>query len=270
MKAPMEPRPPRIVDLVFAPEPAGRLRGLTLGTGMVVALYAGAFAAARWLGRSGGAELAAPAHDAVAQEWPIDVTPPPPTTPAPRAPVVAALPPARAAVRVATRGRPAPARPGPAAPAQAGRLAAAAAAPLDFTGSALIVGAGASYAGGATSGSGTSPVPATGAVASGATGGGGAAVASRARAVSLDQDAWNCPWPAEADARQVDQQTVILRVAVRPDGRAERVELLSDPGFGFGPAARLCALATRFEAARDAAGQAMAALSPPIRVHFFR
>jgi len=43
-----------------------------------------------------------------------------------------------------------------------------------------------------------------------------------ADAVSLDQAAWNCPWPAEADARQVDQETVVLRVAVGADGRADR------------------------------------------------
>jgi hypothetical protein len=41
-------------------------------------------------------------------------------------------------------------------------------------------------------------------------------------------------------------------------------------GFGFGPAARLCALRSRFEPARDVAGQPIAAHSPPIRVHFFR
>jgi protein TonB len=88
--------------------------------------------------------------------------------------------------------------------------------------------------------------------------------------VSLDRAAWSCPWPAEADAQQIDQETVVLRVAVRPDGRVERVEVVSDPGFGFGSAARLCALATPFQAARNVAGEPIGALSPPIRVHFFR
>ena len=68
----------------------------------------------------------------------------------------------------------------------------------------------------------------------------------------------------------MNEQTVLLRAAVRADGRAERVDVLADPGFGFGAAARSCALATRFEPARDPAGQPVAALSPPIRVHFFR
>jgi hypothetical protein len=57
---------------------------------------------------------------------------------------------------------------------------------------------------------------------------------------------------------------------VRIDGRAEHVDVLSDPGFGFGAQAHFCALATHFEPARDPAGQPIAALSPPIRVHFFR
>ena len=52
-----------------------------------------------------------------------------------------------------------------------------------------------------------------------------------------------------ADARQVDQETVVIRVAVGTDGRVDRVDVLQDPGFGFGTAARQCALTTRFGAA---------------------
>jgi protein TonB len=95
-------------------------------------------------------------------------------------------------------------------------------------------------------------------------------VRSRARALTLDQSAWNCPWPAEADAEQVNEQTVVLQARVGADGRAEHVDLLSDPGFGFGAAASLCALRTRFEPAWDGAGQPISSESPPIRVHFFR
>src|SRR6202000_2770084 len=99
----------------------------------------------------------------------------------------------------------------PAAPAQAGKIAAATDAPLDFTGSAFVVGSGTSYAGGTTTARGTSKAPVSGVVAPNGHGDGQAAVRSRARAVSIDQDSWNCPWPAEADARQVDQETVVLR-----------------------------------------------------------
>jgi protein TonB len=59
-------------------------------------------------------------------------------------------------------------------------------------------------------------------------------------------------------------------VTVGADGRADRVDVLSDPGFGFGTAARLCALRTPFAPALNSTGQPVAAASPPIRVHFFR
>ena len=257
----------RIVDLVFAGEPGGRVRRLAIGGACVVALYASAILVVGHFGRSGAsicAEMAARVHDAIAAERAVDVTPPPkPPPPAETPPTPHVAEPAiREHVQTAA------AHHAPAAPAQAGQIAAASTAPLDFTGSAFVVGSGSSYAGGTTTSAGTNRKPATGAVSANGTGDGVAR--SRARPVSLDQAAWNCPWPSEADARQVDQETVVIRVAVGADGRADRVDVLQDPGFGFGSAARQCALATRFGAARNPAGDPIAALSPPIRVHFFR
>lgn len=257
----------RIVDLIFGGEPKGGLRRLGLGALVVLAIYAGVLTAVSRFGRSAGpwsAEIAARVHDAIAVERAVDTTPPPPPPPAsaPSPEPVAAAP----RVARATRAQ----RERPAAPAQAGRLAAVSSEPVDFTGSAFVVGSGPSYAGGTTTSTGTSRAPVHGVVAPGGAGDGSARVPSRARSVSLDQAAWNCPWPAEADAQQVNEQTVVLRVTVRADGRADRVDVLSDPGFGFGTAARLCAQRTRFEPARDPVGQPVAALSPPIRVHFYR
>jgi protein TonB len=259
----------RIVDLVFAGEPAGRRRRLAIGGAAVVALYAGGLLVVTRFESSGpsfGAELAARVHDAIAAERAVDVTPPPPPPPLPSAETPV---PKRTEPVVRLRMKAAPTHPGPAAPAQAGKLAAVSDSPVDFTGTAFVVGSGPSYPGGTTTRGGTSRTPASGAVAPGGTGD-GTAVRSRARAVALDQAAWSCPWPAEADARQVDQETVVLRVAVGADGRADRVDVIEDPGFGFGRAARQCALGTRFDPARDPAGDRIAALSPPIRVHFFR
>jgi|SRR5450432_391850 len=262
-------RPPSIVDLVFAGETRTAGRRLGVAVVAVTALYAGGYAVVSRKGRSLGpwsAEMAARVHDAIALERAVDVTPPPPP-PVPPGPAmtkpVVSVQPARAA------RTPRMARPAPAAPAQAARLAAADPTPADFTGTAFVVGSGATYAGGTTTARGTSRAPATGVVAPSATGN-GASGPSRARAVSLDEAAWSCPWPAEADAQQVNEQTVVLRASVRADGRAERVDVLSDPGFGFAAAARLCAMATRFDPARNLEGQPVAALSPPIRVHFFR
>lgn len=254
-----------IVDLVFGGKTGGGGRRLALGAVTVLACYVGLFVAVSRLGRSAGpwsAEMAARIHEAVAAETAVDMTPPPPPPP----PVTSSEPkaesPRLARVAPASRAR-------PAAPAQAGQLAAASPEPADFTGTAFVVGVGSSYAGGTTTSHGTSRTPARGIVAPGGTGD-GAGAQSQARPVSLDQEAWSCPWPAEADAQQVNEQTVVLRATVRADGRADRVEVLADPGYGFGGAARLCALATRFEPARDPAGHPMTSLSPPIRVHFFR
>ncbi len=263
----MSPTPPRIVDLVFAGEPKGGGRRLVFAAVIVFALYGGVLTAVGRFGRSArpwSAEMAARVHDAIAVERAVDVTPPPPPPPEP-VPTPAS---ATAAPRVARAAHAQHAR--PAAPAQAGKLAALAPAPVDFTGSAFVVGSGSAYAGGTTTSTGTSRTPTQGPVVPGGTGDGSSAVRSRARPVSFDQAAWNCPWPAEADAQQVNEQTVVLRVTVRADGRAERVEVLSDPGFGFGVAARSCALHTAFEPARDSVGEAVMAQSPPIRLHFFR
>ncbi|HVY38376.1 MAG TPA: ferric siderophore ABC transporter substrate-binding protein [Polyangia bacterium] len=276
-QTPASPRPAGrrlpIAELVFAGEPGGRLRRLTLGAVAVLALYTAAVLVVRQLGRSGAsvvAELAAQIHDAIAAQRSVDIKlppppPPPPPAPAPEAPVATAAP------AVAHNHVRAVAHHAPAAPAQAGQIAAATEAPLDFTGSAFVVGSGSTYAGGASTAGGTSRTPATGAVAPGAHGDGQVAAHSRARPVSLDQASWNCPWPAEADARQVDQETVVIRVAVRPDGRVDRADVLDDPGFGFGRAARDCALSSRaFTPALDTSGAPVAGLSPPIRVHFYR
>jgi protein TonB len=262
-------RSPRIVDLVFLAEPAGRWRRLALGGAVVVALYGGALAMVNQLGTSLGpwsAEMAARIHESIAMERAIDVTPPPP----PPAPPPLAAPETQHTLLSRSARTPHSAQTRAAPPAQAGQLAAASREPVDFTGMAFIVGSGTSYAGGATTSSGTNRVAVLGATSPGTTVSGPASVRSRARPVSLDQSAWNCPWPAEADAEQVNEQTVVLQASVRADGRADGVEVFSDPGFGFGAAARLCALRTRFEPARDSAGQPIPAQSPPIRVHFFR
>ena len=264
-------RSPRIVDLIFLAEPAGRWRRLAVGVAVVLAIYGGSFAVVSRLGGSLGpwsAEMAARIHEAIAMERAVEVTPPPPPPSPPPAP--AATPEVPQSPVTRTVRAPHAQQAHATAPAQAGQLAAVSAEPADFTGSAFIVGSGTSYAGGATTSTGTSRKAALGSVAPEAPRNAPSVARSRARAVALDQAAWNCPWPAEADAEQINEQTVVLRATVRADGRADRVDVLSDPGFGFGDAARICALRTRFEAARDAAGQPIPSQSPPIRVHFYR
>lgn len=246
---------------------------MALGTLIVLLVYAGGLNTLSRFGASArrrSAALTARAHDTLVIERTVDVRPRPLPPPLPSPPWTS-VPESRAAEapHLARAARTARARPLP-PPAQAGQLAAASPEPVDFTGSAFVVGGGASFSGGVTTGTGGRGTPAHGNVATDGTGDGAAVAPGAARPVSLDQAAWSCPWPAEADAEQVNEQTVVLRVAVRADGRADRVDVLSDPGFGFGAAARLCALRTRFEPARDPVGRAIVNLSPPIRVHFLR
>lgn len=88
--------------------------------------------------------------------------------------------------------------------------------------------------------------------------------------VTLSSKAWRCPWPEDAEYEDFDQQAVSIRVVVAEDGRVEKVEILRDPGFGFGRAARDCARKVRFNPAKDASGRSIRAVSPPINVHFVR
>ncbi len=81
---------------------------------------------------------------------------------------------------------------------------------------------------------------------------------------------WNCPFPAEADAAQVDQASATVVVTVRPDGTPSSVSVTSDPGNGFGRAARTCALGRKYKPGLDRAGQPTTGTTPPIRVKFTR
>jgi protein TonB len=129
---------------------------------------------------------------------------------------------------------------------------------VDFTGTVAATGTALAPASGAGSGAPPSVAAPSGVPTSGA------------RAVALDGESWSCPWPAEAAAAQVDEQTVVIRVVVDQTGRAEAVEILADPGLGFGEAARACALQARFTPARDARGEPLRARSPAIAVRFVR
>lgn len=88
--------------------------------------------------------------------------------------------------------------------------------------------------------------------------------------VRLDLNHWTCRWPEEAQDEPFDEQVVVLRAVVAADGRLERAEIVSDPGYGFGRAVRACVGRARFFPAKDRDGNAIRAESPPIRVRFVR
>jgi protein TonB len=78
----------------------------------------------------------------------------------------------------------------------------------------------------------------------------------KSRGVALSGGtSWNCPFPPEADAEQIDQAVVGVQVTVRADGSASAAAVVSDPGHGFGRAAKSCALARRYQPALNRAGE---------------
>jgi protein TonB len=138
-------------------------------------------------------------------------------------------------------------------------------APVDLTGDGFVTGDGDRFAGGITASSGTAKtaVRNTAAVATGVGTGTPKATVVAAPKVDLskaakpmDPDFWRkCPFPSEADAEGINQSKVTLGVTVSPDGRARTVTVVKDPGFGFGKAARACAMRAAYAPAMNAAGQ---------------
>lgn len=191
--------------------------------------------------------------------------PPPDVTPTPEAKDAPA--PLKAA-KAASVAKPQPA-------AQAGKVLASTddAQPADFT---MVQGTGAAYAGGVTAANGTARVSAASVNASpvaspGGAGGKGSSVAARdlSKAARPVGDNWDCSalFPSSAG---VDSATVVIVVRVSPKGAAESVSVVRDPGQGFGPAARACAMKQRYAAAEDRDGNPTAATTAPFRVRFTR
>jgi protein TonB len=150
-------------------------------------------------------------------------------------------------------------------------------APANFD--SIISGTGETFAGGATAVNGTSDtaVRGTPVAAGGVPGGTGKAATGPAVAVDRSRVAqvagsrdWNCPFPPEADADQIDQAFPTIQVSVRPDGSPEHATVLSDPGHGFGRAAVRCAMQQRFEPALDRDGNSVAGMTKSLRVRFER
>ena len=139
--------------------------------------------------------------------------------------------------------------------------------PVDLTGNTFLNGQGETALGGTTQigGKATSPTNNVAAVATGVQGGTGTAPAppavkvdrSRAAAIMNKANLERCPFPAEADAEQVDEAAVGIEVKISTDGRAETVSVTRDPGHGFGREARKCALREKYAPALNVDGVAI-------------
>ncbi|HSO39213.1 MAG TPA: energy transducer TonB, partial [Labilithrix sp.] len=91
----------------------------------------------------------------------------------------------------------------------------------------------------------------------------------RSRPAALARGAaWSCPWPAEADP--IDDATVVIAVVVDERGHASKVDVLTDPGYGFGREARRCALREVYTPGLDRDGRAVASTLKSIKVRFAR
>jgi periplasmic protein TonB len=186
--------------------------------------------------------------------------------------------------QVSHDARPAGAPPPP--PAAAGKVLTANAdpnEPVDLTGNTFVQGDADQYMGGVTAASGTATAPTynPAATAGGRPGGTGTGPVSsapvkqegpdRSKPPGIGGGSWSsCDFPPEADQDQVDYAVVVIVVTVRADGSAMSVKVTSDPGHGFGRAARMCALSKRYTAATDHDGNAVVGTTPPIHVTFTR
>jgi periplasmic protein TonB len=184
---------------------------------------------------------------------------------------------------VPTRSQPR-AKAAPAAAAQP--LATEPEGPLDLSDDVIVRGSSSAYAGGATATSGTSREPVVKPAASspadpqpsGAAASSPDPVASTPAPRRRDRSAparprdadWDCRWPRAADALDIDRESATVRVMLDARGRVQSVQIVHDPGHGFGAAAAECARRARFTAARDPQGRRIASRTPPIRVQFTR
>jgi periplasmic protein TonB len=81
---------------------------------------------------------------------------------------------------------------------------------------------------------------------------------------------WNCGFPKEAQDAGITSGKAVLLVLVAADGSPERVQILDDPGSGFGAMAARCALAKSFRPAKDEHGNPIRGWTPRITVRFLR
>lgn len=203
---------------------------------------------------------------------PLDVPPPPPEQPQEKAPAPPPL----------AKAPTAPEEPPPEA-AQAGKVLTAEPNPndpVDLTGGGFVSGSGTSYAGGVTqaNGTGKGAVYNPAARATGVPGGVGttappviAAGPDRSRGAGLSgASEWKCPWPAEAEAEQIDEAFVKVQVAVGTNGKASKVSVLSDPGHGFAREAQRCAMREAFAPALDHDGNLIVGTTKVLKIHFER
>lgn len=145
--------------------------------------------------------------------------------------------------------------------------------PVDLTG--FVAGTATAFAGGTTASSGTSKTPVSSDIDrvgdgknKGTTGGVSPKDLSSPPSATEDTN-WNCPFPLEADVERIRNATTTIRVSVNAADTLVRVDIVQDPGHGFGEAARRCAMGKSWRSARYREGRPTAG-SVMVRVQFVR
>jgi protein TonB len=153
--------------------------------------------------------------------------------------------------------------------------------PLDLTADGFLSGTGTRFAGGVTAATGTSDKAVRNRAASGngvkgsqgkKEGPTGPPPVDKSRPAGIPKTAnWaSCGFPPEADAENMNQAFVRVVVVVDPSGKPTSVNVLSDPGFGFGRLARQCALRFEYPVGLDKSGNPKASATPPFNIRFTR
>ena len=277
---------PTIVDAILYTRPRASWR-LGLRAAVLAVAVHGLLVLA--LARTGpsleswAADLAMRVHQDLVRLEVVEVEPTPPSQspePPPPPPSAVEPPPAPEPPPPATRPAQAAASE-PSPPAAPGQIIGAEAdGPLDLTDDVFVTGSARTYVGGATRRGGTArtqgglgssaavepPSSPTRPPARPAR----ADVPSRARPPVPAAGDWPCPWPRQADALAIDEAAVVVRASIDRQGGVQQVDVIRDPGFGFGEAAAQCTRAMTFHPAQDERGRPRAGRTPPIRIHFTR
>lgn len=135
--------------------------------------------------------------------------------------------------------------------------------PVDFS---IVQGAANAYVGGTTSSTGTSDAPVRGPVTP------KAAVSSRGIAVAASPagSEWDCSALYPSDPNAPNAAAVMVRVRVDARGKPLAVDVMRDPGQGFGSAASTCAMRQTYQPARNEDGQDVPGQTKPFLIRFHR
>ena len=164
----------------------------------------------------------------------------------------------------------------PRGPSAAGQVLAAegddAGAVADFT---MVQGSADSYVGGVTSSRGRSKTPVRSTMRPKGTPGGKGVrrgQPDRSRPAKPAAPSWSCShlFPTAANESDVHHALVTIVVEVSRRGTARGVRVISDPGHGFGAAARTCAMGQGYVAALNTNGAAVNGFTAPFSVRFTR